>query len=507
MFSALGHCVRLVRVALVLARHDALLPPELLSRLPPAGAFLGRFARGFSGEGKPGTQGEKLAAALEELGPAWIKLGQFLAGRPDVIGAEAAAGLSRLKDKLPPFAQDVALAELKQGFGDDYASLFGALGPAVAAASVAQVHKAALPDGRFVAVKILRPGIEAAIAREGKTLAFAAHWANRLFPATRRLRPIEFVATVMAALTRELDLRLEAGAADEFAENAARDGYMSAPSVDWARCSQRVLTTAWVDGLALTDSKAIEALPIAQREALGISVTRAFLASALDHGFFHADIHEGNLILGADGTLVAVDFGITGRISPAERRYLAEILLGFLQRNYVRIAEMHREAGYVPADRSIGDFAQALRAVGEPIQGKRADEVSMSRLLLQLFDVTEAFGMALRPELVLLQKTMVQVEGVARGLDPRHDLWEAARPIVERWIARELGPEAVARRVASDVSAVIATLRRLPSVLDRIERLSQLPPHRAFPWVWMLGSALLGGLMAVGLTAFAAGWL
>jgi ubiquinone biosynthesis protein len=457
---------RLVRVGWTLGRYDAILPREYQGMLPPAVGFLGRIMRLGSDtlEGDPGT---RMAAALEKLGPAWIKFGQFLATRPDIVGPEAALGLSRLKDRLAPFSGEQAQGILKTAFGCDTERLFGPLGPPIAAASVAQVHKMTLADGRIVAVKLLRPGIEKEIEREGKAMAFAAGFIQAVSKSARRLEPVAFVATIRAALEKELDLRREAGSGDAFGEIAAKDGYLKVPAIDWDRTARRVVTSAWVEGTALTKAGALDG---ADRPKLARAITCGFLAAALDHGMFHADMHEGNLILDASGDLWAIDFGIMGRLGPDEQRYLAEILYAFLKRDYRRAAAVHIEAGYVPATHDEGEFAQALRSVGEPIWGKPAREVSMGRVLTQLFDVTDQFGMHLRPELVLLQKTMVQVEGVARAIDPDHDIWEASRPIVERFMTRELGPEGLARRALRDIETGMKALRRLPSVLDQLEK-------------------------------------
>jgi ubiquinone biosynthesis protein len=462
----IAELARLIRVGWTLARYDALLPEEYQGRLPAPARLLARATR-LGAREVSADPGERLAAALEALGPAWIKFGQFLATRADIVGVRTAQSLHRLKDRLPPFSDAQARATLDEAFGkDEAARLFPDLGPPVAAASVAQVHRLVLPDGRALAVKLLRPGVEEAIAREGAALGLAARWARRLSRRARRLEPVAFVATVREALEKEVDLRREAGAADAFREIAAFDGHLRAPRVDWSRTARRVVTTDWVNGTPLT---APDALAGVDRAALADKVTRGFLAAALDHGVFHADMHEGNLIVGAEGDLWAIDYGIMGRIGEAERRFLAEILHAFLRRDYRRAAAVHFEAGYVPATGDAGEFAHALRAVGEPIWGKTAREVSMGRVLLHLFDVTEQFGMHLRPELVLLQKTMVQVEGVARGIDPDHDIWESARPVVERFMTRELGPEGVAKRALEDVRAGLSALRRLPGVLDRLE--------------------------------------
>jgi ubiquinone biosynthesis protein len=314
----------------------------------------------------------------------------------------------------------------------------------------------------------MRPGIEKRLAKEMGALRFAAQSIELFSPSSRRLEPVQFIDTVAGALERELDFRLEAGAAAEFRDVARVDGYLAVPEIDWSRSSKRVMTLDWIEGAPLTNLKAVEREG-ADRPALAISVTRGFLAAALDHGFFHADMHEGNLIYGKDGKLWVVDFGIMGRIGHKERRYLAEILYGFLRRDYRRVAEVHAEAGYVPEKFTVEEFAQALRAIGEPIFGKTAESISMSKLLLQLFDVTHLFGMHLRPELVMLQKTMVQVEGVSRALDPHHDMWSASRPIVERWVKRELGAEGVARRAIDEAASGFNALRRAPQTLAALE--------------------------------------
>lgn len=463
MISEIG---RLARVAWTLGRYDAILPREYQGLLPPAVGVLGNILRLGSAkiDGDPGI---RMAGALEKLGPAWIKFGQFLATRPDIVGTQAAQGLSRLKDRIAPFSSIQAQACLDEAFGDDAARLFGPLNAPVAAASVAQVHKMTLADGRIVAVKLLRPGIEREIVREGKAMAFAARIAQTLSKKARRLEPVAFVATIRDALEKELDLRREAGAGDAFGEIAAKDGYFKVPAIDWDRTARRVVTSAWVEGTPMTTSGVLDT---ADRAKIANAITCGFLAAALDHGMFHADMHEGNLILDATGQLWAIDFGIMGRLGENEQRYLAEILYAFLRRDYRRAAEVHIEAGYVPARHDVGEFAQALRSVGEPIWGRPAKDVSMGRVLTQLFDVTDQFGMHLRPELVLLQKTMVQVEGVARSIDPDHDIWDASRPIVERFMTRELGPEGLARRAFADLQTGIAALRRLPSVLERLER-------------------------------------
>jgi ubiquinone biosynthesis protein len=305
----------------------------------------------------------------------------------------------------------------------------------------------------------------------------AARLADRWVPPARRLEPVLFVETVARALQMELDLRLEAAGGSELGEVMARDGYMHAPEVVWDAVGRRVMTLTWADGVPLSDPLSLEQ-PGLDRAELANNLTRGFLAQALDHGVFHADLHEGNLFVAPPYRLTAVDFGIVGRLGPGERRYLAEILWGFLRRDYRRVAEVHFEAGYVPDTYAVADFAQALRAVGEPIFGRVASEVSMARLLTQLFEITGLFEMRLRPELVLLQKTMVTVEGVARRIDPGHDIWAAARPVVERWIRRELGPVGRARDLVEDGVRAVHALSRLADQPPPQTVVVQAPPQR-----------------------------
>ncbi len=502
MFSWIGHSWRLLRVAATLARYDVLLPGEYYERYPLGLRATHTLLRMFTKRGRGRSVGARLAKAFERLGPAYVKVGQFLATRPDMIGVTAAQDLARLKDRLPPFSRTIALDTINSELGGTE-ELFAGISEAMAAASIAQVHQAIVPRHGVVAIKVLRPRIERKMAKEMAALRFLAQAIEFFSPRSRRLEPVQFVDTVTAATERELDLRLEAGAAAEFREVAGKDGYLTVPEIDWTRSAKRVMTLDWIDGTPLTDASALDKAG-ADRGALAIAITRGFLAAALDYGFFHADMHEGNLLYGKDGKLWIVDFGIMGRIGHKERRYLAEILHGFLHRDYRRVAEVHQEAGYVPDKFTVEEFAQALRAIGEPIFGKTADGISMSRLLLQLFDVTHMFGMHLRPELVLLQKTMVQVEGVARALDPQHDMWAACRPIVERWVKRELGAEAVTRRAVDEAALALAAMRRLPQTLTMIEaaarKISNEAPREERKWyenpVFWLG-LMAGAVLAL----------
>jgi ubiquinone biosynthesis protein len=501
MSNAISSTLRLMGAGWVLVRYDALAPREIKHLLPASARLVTSFLRMFSGrEARDGRPGERLARAFERLGPASIKLGQMLSTRADIFGSVFAEDLSRLKDRLPPFSSDFARAEIEHAIGKPISELFAEFSDEpVAAASIAQAHKGRLHDGRAVAVKVLRPGVERRVTADIGAMQLGARWVERWAPKARRLEPKGFVAAVARSLELELDLRLEAAAISELGEIMARDAYMRAPPVVWEGVARRVLTLEWAQGVALSEPAALEQ-PGIERKTLADNVIRGFLAQALDHGTFHADLHEGNLFCAAPAQLTAVDFGIVGRIGPAERRYLAEILWGFIRRDYRRVAEVHFEAGYVPKTHSVELFAQALRAVGEPVLGRPAGEVSMGRLLAQLFEITGLFDMRLRPELVLLQKTMVTVEGVARRIDPDHDIWAAAKPVVERWIARELSPPKRMLETAREILSALKSLARAA------EAAGETPPPPPAPRADSLGFwALTLAIIAVGLAAYAAG--
>jgi ubiquinone biosynthesis protein len=330
-------------------------------------------------------------------------------------------------------------------------------------------------------VKILRPGVEKHFERDLESFYFAARAAERFSRESRRLRPVAAVDTLAHSVLLEMDLRLEAAAISEMAENLAKAGdrEFRVPKVDWERTAKRVMTLEWISGIPLTASAAIETAGL-DRKTLGLNVIRSFLKHAIRDGFFHADMHQGNLFVDPrDGVLIAVDFGIMGRIGPKERRFLAEILYGFIVKDYRRVANVHFEAGYVPASQDVAAFAQALRAIGEPIMGRPAAEISMARLLTQLFEVTDLFQMRMRPELLLLQKTMVVVEGVARSLDPNLNIWIAAEPIVSEWIEQQIGPAAQLRDAVANAGALAAALRQAPQLLERGARIAEELSERA----------------------------
>lgn len=443
--------VRLLKAARVFAKHDALLPDEFRDQVPLSarlGAGILKLTT-FGGASKGKATGERFAAALGELGPSYVKLGQFLATRPDIVGKELARDLAALQDQMPPFPTPLAQAAIAAELGQPTDAIFETFSEPVAAASIAQVHRARVRGQTHdVAVKVLRPGIEERFRRDLEAFYLAARTAERFAPSTRRLRPVVFVDTLALSVKEEMDLRFEGSAAAELAERTKNDVGFRVPKIEWERTAKRVLTTEWIEGVKLRDPETLRAAGIDPKK-LATAVIQHFLTQALRDGFFHADMHQGNLFVDAKGDLIAVDFGIMGRLDPVMRRFMADTLYGFLQRDYRAIAEAHFAVGIVDADRSVDAFAQALRAVGERVFGRPAHEISMARLLQQLFEITEMFGMRMQPQLVWLQKTMVVVEGVARDLDPEHNLWEASRPVVERWMRETLSPETRLREAAS----------------------------------------------------------
>ncbi len=466
MAFSVSSLFRLVRVGFVLAREGAFALANPAD-LPPTARTLLRLVRLIERRGR-GDGGEGLAAAMTRLGPSYIKFGQFLATRPDVVGVRVARDLEKLQDRLPPFPRAASVAAIEEGFQRPLAELFSELGEPVAAASIAQVHRATTADGRGVAVKVLRPGVRARFKRDLTAMAFAARTLESLSPEARRLRFVEVVETLARSVVMEMDLRLEAAALSEMAQNTENDGEFRVPTVDWDRTGREVLTLEWIDGIPLNDVAGIEAAGH-DRVALGRTVIQSFLRHALRDGFFHADMHPGNLFVDSEGRLCAVDFGIMGRLGVKERRFLAEILLGFITRNYRRVAEVHFEAGYVPGNYAVDEFAQAIRAIGEPIHKRRADEISMAKLLTLLFEVTGLFEMQTRTELVMLQKTMVVVEGVGRSLDPHLDMWSTAEPVVREWIERNLGPVGRIEEAGRGALSLAGILGVLPGLVTRAD--------------------------------------
>jgi ubiquinone biosynthesis protein len=466
---------RLLRAGWILTREGviAALPGDELSGLPRFGWRMAKLLtrRRAKRRGRP----ERLAGAVARLGPSYVKLGQFLATRPDVVGNDIALDLALLQDRMHTFDRGQAIHAIEGSLGRKADALFRDLGDPVAAASIAQVHPAEVLDGngqRMVAVKVIRPGVRKAFQRDLESFFLAARLQERFIPSSRRLRPVEVTETLAQTTRIEMDLRLEAAALSEIGENTKGDPGFRVPSVDWERTGRDVLTMEWVDGIKMSDTEALRAAGH-DLKAIASTLIQSFLRHTLRDGFFHADMHPGNLFVEADGTIVAVDLGIAGRLGRKERRFLAEILYGFITRDYLRVAEVHFEAGYVPRKHDVSAFAQAIRAIGEPIHGQPAETISMAKLLTLLFEVTELFDMQTRPELILLQKTMVVVEGVARTLDPAFNMWKTSEPVVGNWIKDNLGPRGLLADAREGVGALVALARQAPDLAARTERLSR----------------------------------
>ncbi len=505
-----GYLWRLVRIGGTMARTGAM---ERMRDHPALGRgarwgvrVIALVLRPFGARGDPALP--PMARAFTALGPAEVKLGQMLSTRPDVVGSEVSDELRSLQDRVPPFPDDEAEAMVAAELGASLDTLFTRFDPAIAAASIAQVHKAVTPEGKTVAVKVLRPGIERDFLRDIEAFRFVARVTERLLPASRRLKPVAVYDHFELTTRIELDLRLEAAAAAEFGQNTADDKHFVVPGIDWARSSRRVMTSDWIDGTPISDRAALVAQGV-DVVALGTRVIQSFLRQALQDGLFHADMHQGNLLVDRQGRIVALDFGIMGRLDPLTRRFYADILLSFLRRDYERAARVHREAGYLPPDQPLDMFAQALRSVAEPIFGLGARNISMARLLGQLFAVTERFGMETQTQLILLQKTMVMVEGVARDLDPDVNIWTAAQPVVEQWVRDNLGPAGMTRDIRKTLEILSGLGPRLPEAAERlvmlVDRRTNEPGPFAPPAPVVQVKAPLWPVVVAGLLGGAAG--
>jgi len=465
LLRSLRNLVRLAAIGLILARHDALFA---FAGVPIVGLYL-RIVRLFRWRRLSAARpGQRLAAALDAMGPSFVKLGQLLATRADLLGEELCADLASLQDRLPPFPGEQARAAIETEFRAPLETLFLSFDPvAVAAASIAQVHFACTADGLEVAVKVLRPGVARAFARDLDLFLWLAHWIERLYAPARRLKPVEIVETLAEVVRFEMDLRFEAAAASELAENFAGDPGFRVPRIDWRRTGHNVLTLERITGIRFDDRAALVAAGHRIDELLAKAAI-AFFHQVFRDGFFHADLHPGNMFVDASGAIVVVDFGIMGRLDRTTRYYLADMLIGFLSGDYRRVAEIHFAAGYVPPDRSVDAFTQACRAIGEPILGRPLQDISVARLLAQLFQVTEQFGMETQPQLLLLQKTMVLIEGIGRRLDPEINVWALARPPIEAWMRDHRGPEAQLRQ---RIESLVDVAERLPRLIRSLETL------------------------------------
>ena len=501
MTTAATHLWRLLKWGRTLARHGALQGIERDPLTPPNVRRLCRVAR--FGLSMPETP--DYAAALQEIGPAAIKLGQALSTRPDLVGEDAAANLLQLQDDLPPEPFSAIKLSIERALEAPLSDLFSEFDEdAVGAASIAQVHRAVTTEGREVAVKVLRPGIEEELARAIETYEWAAAHVELLGGEAERLRPRLVIAHFKQWTRRELDLQREAASASELRDNMVAEPGFHVPEIDWRRTARRVLTLEWLDGIKL--SKRGELIAAGHDpKSLATILVRAFLRQAVVDGYFHADLHQGNLFALKDGRVAAVDFGIMGRIDRQARLWLAEILYGLITGNYDRVAEIHFEAQYVPPHHNVAEFATALRAVGEPIRGLPVKEISIGRMLEGLFAITRDFDMQTQPHLLLLQKTMVMEEGVATALDPDINMWEAAEPFLKDWLRTELGPEAYyADRIVDTVRA----FKLIPDLIRRIDaaypRPGAAPPPPPLAEVAVIRGKGWMELLAIGLSSAAA---
>lgn len=472
MFRSIRNIWRLIRICRTLARHNALFPLERVGVTPS----VIWFARLISKQSAPGRPGQRLARAMQELGPSFIKLGQMLSTRPDLMEEQVAADMTELQDRLPPFEWEDAKATIEAELLGPVEHHFSSFDQQpVAAASIAQVHFAVTSDGREVAVKVLRPDIELAFKQDLDLLYWIAEFVHRTRPHLRRLRPVDVVRTFAESVEMEMDFRMEASAASELAENFEGDTTFRVPEIDWDRTTRRVLTLERIRGIPVDEREQIIAAGHDPTEILA-NAAAVFFNQVFRDGFFHADQHPGNAFVDDEGRIVAVDFGIMGRIDRDHRNFLADMLIAVLRRDYEAAAEVHFRAGFVPRDKSRELFTQALRSIAEPIFDRPLHEISIARLLGQLFQVTETFEMQTQPQLLLLQKTMLVTEGVGRKLNPDVNMWALTRPLIESWIRRNRGPQA---RIANAARDVIDTVERIPRVLEKVDaaldRLASLP--------------------------------
>jgi len=426
----------------------------------------------FSSKKKLNTnkdEGERLSESLESMGTTFIKLGQFLATRPDIIGEELSEKLENLQDRLPPFSLLQAKEIIKNDLGQNtYDSIINLSEP-VAAASIAQVHKAQINDDgtiKDVAIKILRPDIKKIFNEEIDAMMLFAFFVESFVKKTKRLKLVEVVFLLKEITNLEMDLRFEAAAANEYAENTKNDVGFQVPQIYWNFTSENVMTLDWVDGVSIRETEELKKRNL-NTEKIAENIIQSFLRHAVRDGFFHADMHQGNIFINNNGHIVPIDFGIMGRLDKMSKRFLAEILFGFIQRDYRKVAEVHLMAGLVPKNVPIDDLAQALRSIGEPIFGQAVKDISGGKLLKQLFDVTEKFNMQTQPQLLMLQKTMVVVEGVARKLNPNTNIWTTSKPVLESWLKETKNPMTTINETIQNTSEAIKRLPEFPEIMDK----------------------------------------
>ena len=419
--------------------------------------------------GQTQSEEKKLSNSLQSMGTTFIKLGQFLATRPDIIGEKLSKQLETLQDKLPPFSLSEAKEMIKKDLGNETYNSIINLSEPVAAASIAQVHKAQINDNgtiKDVAIKILRPNIKKKFNEEIDALMLLAFFVESSIQKTKRLKLVEVVFLLKEITNLEMDLRFEAAAANEYSENTKNDAGFKVPKIYWNFTSENVMTLDWVDGISIRETEELLKRNIDTKK-IASDIIQHFLRHAIRDGFFHADMHQGNIFINNSGQIIPIDFGIMGRLDKLSQRFLAEILFGFIQRDYNKVAEVHLSAGLVPKEVPVSDLAQALRSIGEPIFGQSVKDISGGKLLKQLFDVTEKFNMQTQPQLLMLQKTMVVVEGVARKLNPETNIWKTSKPVLEKWLSETKDPINTINETLKDSVDVIKKLPNLPEVMDK----------------------------------------
>ena len=466
----------LFKIARTLAVSDAL---KIIYKFHKPPLFVRVFFKIFSlsfnktnSENMNISDEERLCKSIQSMGTSFIKLGQFLSTRPDIIGDKLALNLEKLQDRVPPFSTDTAKQILKRNLGEENYNLIINFSEPVAAASIAQVHKAQINDNgtiKDVAIKILRPNIKKIFNDQIEALMLLAYIIENLNNKTKRLRLVEVVFLLKQITNHEMDLRFEAAAANEYAENTKNDVGFSVPKIYWNFTSEEVLTLDWVEGISIRERNKLEEKNI-NIKLIASDVIQHFLRHAVRDGFFHADMHQGNLFINENGQIVPVDFGIMGRVDKINRRFLAEILYGFIQRDYKKVAEVHILAGLVPKNTQMESLSQALRSIGEPIFGQKVKDISGGKLLKQLFDITEKFNMQTQPQLLMLQKTMVVVEGVARKLNPDTNIWDTSKPVLEKWLKETKDPIS---NLTDSLKNTANAINKLPDLPEMMEKANQ----------------------------------
>ncbi len=462
-----GQAMRLLYISWTLVRHgldDLILATHLFRPL--------RFLRWIMWwrllHDKEVGRGARIRHTLEDLGPIFVKFGQILSTRRDLLPDDIAEELTRLQDRVPPFPGEAAVAIIEKAYRQPLSAVFAEFDKTpLASASIAQVHTATLLDGTDVVVKVVRPNIEPVLRRDIGLLYIIASNLQRYWSEGRRLRPLEVVAEFEKTLFDELDLMREAASATQIRRNFQGSDLLYVPEVYWPHCRKSVMVMERISGIPIGNIPAIREAGI-DLKALSARGVEIFFTQVFRHNFFHADMHPGNIFVSPEGQYLAVDFGIVGTLNHEDQRYLAENFLAFFKRDYHRVAELHVESGWVPADTRVDEFEAAIRTVCEPIFERPLADISFGQLLLRLFQTARRFNMEVQPQLVLLQKTLLNIEGLGRQIYPELDLWATAKPFLERWMSEQIGPRAFANRLKQNIPQWGEKLPELPSLIHDV---------------------------------------